>query len=88
MNQSPQKKEVSNHHKVCNTQTRPAGKRQEKKPPREGRDEEDRKRRHRKDSDSKPTYSILSGSSVWVMPTQFTKIVTVINKLNHLRGLR
>lgn len=56
-----------------------------KLPSEEGK--EDRKRKHRNDSDSKSTYSILSGSSVWVMPTQLTKIVTVINKLNHLRGL-
>lgn len=35
---------------------------------------------------SKPTHSIFSGMSFWVMHTQLTTIVTVINVLNHLRG--
>ena len=56
-----------------------------KKSPSEGIEGEDRKERHK--NDGKSTHSILSGSSVWVMPTQLTKIVMVINKLNHLRGL-
>lgn len=55
------------------------------KPPSEGREREDRKERHK--NGRKSTHSILSGSSVRVMPTQLTKIVMVINKLNHLRGL-
>lgn len=48
------------------------------------RREEDKKGRH--ENNRKSTYSILSGSSVWVMNTQLTKIVTVINELNHLRS--
>lgn len=48
------------------------------------RREEDKKGRH--ENNRKSTYSILSGSSVWVMNTQLTKIVTVINELNHVRS--